>query len=364
MRKKLLLGFLVDGKSGGTDIYIMNLIDSLYKEYDIEVLCNIQSDFLDGYIESRGMKCHYISGLDHFFQQYSQLNRIISKGKFDISYLNASTAVMIFMPFLSWIYKIPVRVVHSHSSGIDEKNKIKRKIIYILHLLGKQLLFVLSNRYFACSVHAGKWMFPKKVVEHSGKFKVIPNPIDIEKYVYNADKHYQMKMDVKDSIILGHVSNYQQVKNPQFLIDVLHELIQRKKQVKLLLIGDGNEKNAILQYAQQLGVRNHIIDKGYQKDPSDYYQMMDFFLLPSFFEGFPIVAIEAQAAKLPCLLSDRITRDVKMTKEMVFLPIEDVKQWADVIIEKYPYERDSVCVSDTICRYDKKNFKKEIVELL
>lgn len=364
MRKKLLVGFLVDGKSGGTDMYIMNLIDILYDEYDIEVLCNKQSDFLDAYMQSRGVKCHYISGLNHFLQQYRELNRIISKGKFDISYLNASTAVMIMMPFLSWIYKIPVRVVHSHSSGIDEKNKRKRKVIHLLHVLGKKALFALSNRYFACSINAGKWMFPKKIVGQSGELEVIPNPIDIEKYAFHADKHNKMKADVKESIILGHVSNYQQVKNTRFLIDVLYELIKRKKQAKLLLIGEGDEKKSILQYAQQLGIRDQIIDMGYQQDTSDYYQMMDFFLLPSFFEGFPIVAIEAQAAKLSCLLSDRITRDAKMTQETVFLPIDDVEKWADVIIEKYPYDRTAVSVSDAIRRYDKKNFKEEIVKLL
>lgn len=354
MRKRLLLGFLVDGKSGGTDMYIMNLIDVLYKEYDIEVLCNVQSDFLDGYMQSRSVRCHYISGLNHFLKQYKEINVIISKGKFDISYLNASTAVMVIMPFLSWKYNIPIRVVHSHSCAINEKNKIKRTILYVLHLIGKKAIFTLSNRYFACSVNAGLWMFPKNNMKKSMDFTVIPNPVDMKKYMYNLDIRNEMRSDLENDIVLGHVSNYQQVKNTCFLIDVLYELIQRKRKVKLLLVGEDNGKEKVLQYAEQLEVCDQIIDMGYQNDTSSFYQMMDFFLLPSLFEGFPIVAIEAQASQIVCLLSDHITGDVKLSSETVFLPIDDAGKWADYIVDKYPYNRETVKVSDAIYQYDKK----------
>ena len=136
-----------------------------------------------------------------------------------------------------------------------------------------------------------------------------------------------------DIIVLGHVGRYVEQKNHKFLIDVLKELRQKGINCYLLLLGEGYLKEEVFTYAEANHLKPYIIDAGVQKDSYRFYQAFDFFLLPSFHEGLPVVGIEAQASGLPCCFSDTIDSEVKLLDSTVMLSIKGVSEWVNYIVQ-------------------------------
>ena len=112
-------------------------------------------------------------------------------------------------------------------------------------------------------------------------------------------------------------------------------------------------------------LENNVKMLGVIKDIADYYQAMDIFLLPSLFEGFPIVAVEAQSASLLCILSENITREAKILSSTEFISLEESKeQWAQKILSLYEnYNRNNISNKNEIERYNIKNKAKELQNL-
>lgn len=365
MKPKMLVGFIKNGRAGGVDKYILECCDVVLDKYDVDILTNEYTQELKYSLAQNGVNLYCVEGLKKPFLQYKQIKKLIEKERYEVAYLNASTALMLPFAIAAWKCKVPVRVIHSHSSGVDIKNKWHRRLMIGLHYCSRIVLNAVSNRFFSCSELAATWMFSKKVITKQGGYTIIPNVIDLKKYEYNENQRIELrrKYDLNDEIVLGHVSNFQQVKNTPFLIDILDELNKEGMNVKLLLIGDGPDKSVLMNKAEQLGIKNKIIDVGYQKETVSFYNIMDFFLLPSLFEGFPIVSIEAQAAQVACVFSSAITEAVRMADKTVFLSIEKgAKVWTDYIMQNYLYERTDNKLSENINNYDKSVLKRILLE--
>ncbi len=356
----------MNGKAGGVDKYILNLIKVANEKYDIDVLTNHNSEELRNQMRKQGVGLYRVPSLSHPIAQYNQIKNLMKEKKYDVAYLNTSTAIMVSMMLAAYKCKIPVRAVHSHSSGIDIKNKWKKYLIFAVHMCGKIVMSKTANKYLACSEKAGRWMFSDALVEKSPNFTIIPNTVELNRYHFNVEARKQIRsqLGVKGELLLGHISNFQQVKNTPFLVEVLKEISSHTENVKLLFVGDGPEKQVCLEKAKMLGIADKIIDVGYQNNIADFYQAMDFFLLPSFFEGFPIVSLEAQAASVACIFSENITDEVRLASKTYFMPIENAaKTWAECIIKNYPYDREDVFLFDKINQYDSSKLKETILNM-
>lgn len=184
-----------------------------------------------------------------------------------------------------------------------------------------------------CSDTASPWFFRQKII-HSDKYKVIPNAIDVDQYKRNDEIRAVMrkKYKLEDKIVVGHVGRFHFQKNHSFLIDVFEHLAKQNEKYRLILIGQGMLENDIKKLVEQKGLEQKVIFCGVQSDISKFYQMMDCFVLPSLFEGLGIVALEAQACSLPCVLSDQVPRMVKVNDNVSFLSLKsDLSEWVDVI---------------------------------
>lgn len=121
-----------------------------------------------------------------------------------------------------------------------------------------------------------------------------------------------------DAFAIGHVGRFMEQKNHLFLLEIVAEVAKQEPKMRLLLIGDGSLRPEIEQKVIQLGLTDHIIFAGLRPDvPNLMLGAMDVFLLPSFYEGLPLVLLEAQAAGLPCIFSDVITEEVDLVKPLV-----------------------------------------------
>lgn len=224
-----------------------------------------------------------------------------------------------------------VRIIHSHNTkGSDYFLKgIRNRFL-------KCLGVYYSNHIFSCSHKAARYLVNKK-----REVNIIPNAISVKKYAFNYEKREKMRaeFDFGTNFIIGHIGRFDKQKNHKFIIDILVQLKEKIPNCLLVLIGDGNRINDIKNYATKLHVDHYIRWIGSSDRISDYLQCMDVFVLPSLYEGLPVVALEAQASGLPCLLSDRITKEVKCTELVRFLQIKHCSVWVNEIMKWLDFKR-------------------------
>jgi glycosyltransferase involved in cell wall biosynthesis len=238
---------------------------------------------------------------------------------------------------------IPVRAAHARSAGVDRGIKGVVTRLLRIPLLGQ------ADYCFACSGEAGEAVFGKKW-KSSPKALVIPNAVDAGKFVYKKEVRDRIRKEwgLEDRFVIGHVGRFHYAKNHEFLLEVFaavqNGLKEKGMEAALMLLGEGSGMDAAKKQAAQLGIGKSVLFMGNRKEVWDYYQAMDYFVFPSRFEGLPGTVVEAQAAGLKCLISDRITREVGFTELVAYKNIDlPAKDWAEQILDGGSYERENMC---------------------
>jgi len=227
---------------------------------------------------------------------------------------------------------IPIRIAHSHSTA--SKGEGRRVLMkYLLRPFSK----LYPTHLAACSQYAGEWLFGKKTSAF-----LVYNAINLEAFQFDPEVRDKLRTDmgIADKFVIGHVGRFAYQKNHKFLIEIFKEVRNRKKEAVLLLVGDGELRSEIEDQVNDYGLGDSVIFLGSRSDMPRLYQAMDMFALPSHFEGLPVSAVEAQVAGLPCLLSEAITREVGLTKQSAFIPL-DVQAWSEQILECHYHEREN-----------------------
>ncbi|WP_303063580.1 glycosyltransferase family 1 protein [Acidaminococcus massiliensis] len=323
---------------GGLETYLMQQFDHLDKSKVIYDFVNITSEyeivFKDKILKAGGriyrVRSRHSNPIRHYWQWIKLLHRIA--GDYKAIVLNSNSITYVFPIFIARFFGIPMRIMHSHNSGFEQKIGIGKKMIMAMNRI---LLKWGATDYFACSNLAGRWMFGP-----NARFTVIPNAIDCDKLKFDEDTRNKVRADLnlQDHFVVGHVGRFTFQKNHTFLIDVFNEIHRIQKNSVLMLIGDAVEDltylNQTKEKVRKLGIEDAILILGMRDDVPQLMQAMDCFVLPSRFEGLPVVGIEAQAAGLPCYFSDTITREVGITESAHFLPIQNNEnQWAKSILQ-------------------------------
>ena len=227
---------------------------------------------------------------------------------------------------------VPFRILHSHNScGSD--SMVKRIRNFFLNHMG----VCKANLYFACSGCAAEYLYGKNSQK---QIRIWNNAIEPQRFSFELQTREMLRSQyqVGDRLVIGHVGRFAEQKNHRFLVEIAAGLKERTDDFILLLVGEGKLRPETEKRVRKLGLEGNVIFTGAVKNPQDYYQMMDVFLLPSLYEGLPVVAVEAQAAGLPCLIADTVTEEVVLTDQVRRLPIQNAAEWANEI-HKIPKER-------------------------
>ena len=232
---------------------------------------------------------------------------------------------------------IPITIGHARSAGVASgiKGFVTKCIRYPLKYRADYCL--------ACSKEAGESVYGKRWVKKE-KVEVIPNAIDAKKYVYDKKIREELrdKMKLTDKFVIGHVGSFREAKNHTFLIQVFEQLYKKRKDAILILLGEGALMESIKQQVSEAGLTQVVWFLGNKEEISPYYQIMDYLVFPSFYEGLPGSIIEAQTAGLRCLVSDSITKEVGITELAEFYSLNRTAQeWAEHILETSDYIRES-----------------------
>lgn len=253
---------------------------------------------------------------------------------------------------------IDIRISHAHTT-LDNENGILRKL-YIKIM--RNMILKYSTNLLSCSNLAGKYLFGEDIMK-SYKYDILPNLISYENIVnVDKDKVYQFKRINglnNDNLILGNIGTLKEAKNQQFLLDIVYKLKEKNKNVKLLLVGSGPLEENLREKCKKLGIENEVIFTGTRDDIDVILNSMDVFVFPSSFEGLGLVLLEAQAAGLPCVVSEAIQPEADLQLGLFSkLNLSDGAEfWANKIIEIYgKKETDKQKILDA---FDKQGYSTE-----
>lgn len=232
--------------------------------------------------------------------------------------------------------KVPVRICHAHNRpyGIDLKSSVR------WYYKTKMLPYITHR--FMCGEESGEWLFGKK---YKDSFIQLNNAIDAKAYSYNPEirERIRSQLNIKQNqLVVGHVGRFNLQKNHKFIIEIFNELKKQRPDVILMLVGDdkGDEGRIIHNQVNQLGIQDSVKFLGVRSNVNELMQAMDIFLFPSLFEGLSVASIEAQAAGLPVLISDKVPIECKKTNLVEVCSFsQPIEKWINKILECEPNKR-------------------------
>lgn len=264
----------------------------------------------------------YRKAMDQFFKEHHDYVAV---------HMNASSKNFMLL-YYAKKYGIKKRIVHSHNTGFQTHNPLKK----IVGDIFKIPMMKYATDYFACSEIAGEWLFGKNNVR-SGKVYIMPNAIDLDKFEFKQSVRNKVRQELglsENQILIGHVGRFTIQKNHKYLLQIFAKVHQIAPEAVLILVGIGELMNEMKDEAEKLGIADVVRFLGFRNDVNDLTQAMDVFLMPSFYEGFPVTGIEAQASGCPCVFSDTITREAALLDDTVFINLSQSPEiWAKIILE-------------------------------
>ena len=337
---------------GGVEAVIMNYyrhIDRSKIQFDF-VVDGYEKTILDDEIESLGGKVYHVEPYKkNIFRYMSQIYHIVHDNHYDIVHSNMNT-LSVFSLFPAWLAGAHQRILHNHSTAVRSEGMRS-----VMKMILRPFAPLFANCYAACSRLAGNWMYGKKMME-CGKVTIINNAVDLEEYAFSQElrEKYRQELNIPaDAFVVGHVGRFMYQKNHAFLIDVFREITRQNPKAILMLVGDGELRPEIEQKVASYNLTDKARFLGLRNDVKKLYNCMDVFVLPSWYEGLPVVSVEAQANGLNCFFSNNVTSESDLTKSVKFLSLElGADTWAKQILAVLPYRNNSARLEMSATGFD------------
>jgi len=333
--EKILVYGMTDNP-GGIESYLLSVLE-IFKNDDVHF------DFVTDFpavsdpdaLKRYGAVVHYIppkgKGLVKHWKELCTLLK--AHPEYQKIYFNILDAGAVFSMVIPWIYRREI-IAHSHNGATDKER---------LHNLCRPWLRMMTDKFVACSHLAASFMFGNNIEKYK-KVEIVPNAIECSKFKYNSEirKEKRNELDIQQNYVILHVGRLTRQKNPKGVIDIFQQLSMLDDSALLLSVGTGDQEEIIKDYISAKGLTKKVKLLGVRNDVAEIMQAADVFLLPSLYEGFPIVCVEAQAAGLPCAISDTITEEVDLSGRVKFLALDrDYKEWAAELMPLKDFPRQS-----------------------
>lgn len=327
---RILVYGMVGTNRGGIETFLKKMNQNMTDDTVFDYIIEGKTCVHEAEIKSRGGKVYYVESHSKNPLKNLKDNRALLqslKGSVDAVYFNLSS--------LSWIEPIKIALndgyrvfVHSHNGQFVEANS--SPVHRFMNFVNKKRLSHFDITRLTCSKPATEFMF-----SGNNKVEMIYNAINIENFQFSESCHNKIRAElgISSEYIIGFVGRISDQKNPLFLPDILEALLSKCDNVKMLIIGEGKLRASLEEKIAAMKLENKCLLLGNRKNVNELMQAMDVFVLPSESEGLPYVLVEAQAAGLWCVASDRITPEVDVTGNIHFLSIDSSPElWAEKIL--------------------------------
>lgn len=260
---------------------------------------------------------------------YMRLLHLLKSNQFDVVHIHSIVAFDWWVLQAAKLYNVPCRIAHSH----NELSNSAKAITKLLHFLSRPILAHYSNAMLSCGEKAAISLYGSKRLKN---VYYIHNGVDLQRFCRDEFKRSKIRNDYKvknDDILIGIVARLSFQKNISFLLRIFENIYRQFPCAKLMIVGDGENASELKKEACNLGVGEKVIFTGVKKEIEWYLNAFDVFVMTSLFEGMPVSLIEAQAVGVPCVISDRITKEINISGRVEFVSLEERESyWADKIM--------------------------------
>lgn len=359
---KRLLCILSGMNAGGAETFLMKIYRNIDRtKYQMDFCINVREKcFYEDEINSLGGIIHRIPSKSENLKEFKrQLTYVIKNNKYDYV-LRITSSAMGFMD-LKIAKKAGARVCCARSSNSSDGGSLKSLVV---HRLGQLFYHKYIDVAIAPSDLAAQYTFGKKAFE-CGNVKILHNAIDLNVYRYDFEKRNKIRQEFKideNVTVIGHVGRFDNQKNHKFLAEIFNELLKKRNNAVLMLVGKGTLESEIKQQVANYGISDKVIFTGVRSDVPDILSSMDVFVMPSFYEGMPNTVIEAQATGLPCVIADTITRGADITGLVKYHSLDNPQQWVHEILNVSESERIETAEMFISKKYDIQSVTEEFIE--
>lgn len=309
---------------GGVESYIKNLTSALPAS-EFEIIYCMPEMLIDGKLWHCPPNRHdYIKYRLFWKQLYNEI-------RFDVLYYNVCDVVSIDQLGFAKSAGVPVRIIHSHSTG-NQQGIIRRMSLFhrLSEIHSRKVLDQYATHMLACSKAAGEWMFDGR------PFTVIKNGISLTKYRYNEN----LRRTIRDTLqnqnkkLIGIIGRLAPPKNPLFAAEALKKVLENREDYSAVFIGDGGLRAEAERAIRAAGLQKRVFFVGAVDNVNEWMSAVDCLLMPSLFEGLPFVLIEAQAAGLPCVVSSTVSEEANISGELRYVGLDEPLQvWEKAIVD-------------------------------
>lgn len=325
--------FIVSGFGGGIEAFVKNTVSHLDQKlvFDVITFNEAPDDFRE-IIEQSGGKISKISNplKSSFVNFFKELKTVLEKED-RTTFIHSNMNGYRILPFYLVLKRLGFKNfgVHAHTTGLP--SEINSPINRVRRFINRTF----TSHQLSCGREASLYLFGKKPVENK-EIMHIPNSIDENRYL-----HATALSEITNEEILriGHMGRFEEVKNHDFMLEIIKDLKEKGINFKWYFIGDGRLFTETKEKFKDLIQSGEVVFLGRRSDVPDVLKSLDWLVLPSLYEGFPTTAIETQAAGVPILMSDTITTEVDLGMDLVnYLPITDPKLWTEALLNHQPKE--------------------------
>lgn len=323
--KKIKIAQVIgNAKVGGVINCVMNYfrnIDTTKVQFDFYTY---GSSPFDEEIKARGGRVFYFPSVFAFFKCVRFLRKSFMREQYDI--VHAHMTSLSFVSLLAAKQAgVKHRICHAHSTTNKEEG-----FVHVVKSCLKHISTWFATDLAGCSRLSIDWLYGKKAAK---KAHLMRNAIDLDRFDVTDEEKRELKAryGLENCKVVGHIGRFEFQKNIPFLVKAFAILCKSRDDVRLMLVGGGAEFENVKKLVETLKIEDKVLFMTERRDVQEYYALFDVFALPSRFEGLPLVAIEAQAMGIPCLLSDCITKEADVTGHVEYLPILSANYWANEI---------------------------------
>lgn len=285
---------------------------------------------LESKISAIGGKVLHAASRRKDYKQYKKDIAMLFKTKYDAVWCNYSGLTNIDLLKLAKKAGIPIRIAHSHTSGLSWGSPLMRILVPLMHYWNKPNIDKYATDLWACSLKSGHFMYPKKLWH---KIKVWNNAVDLSAFYpdKNLRQTQRQAFGIDNKLVIGHVGRICREKNQHFLLKIYKEFLNRRSDAHLIFLSDSSN-DEIVNFAKQLSIDNKITFLTGKQELVSLYNAMDVFFLPSIVEGLPLTIFEAQACGVPCVVSTGVSVEGNITGYVDYIPLEnDYSVWCDTL---------------------------------
>ena len=329
MVRKLLC--IVGGmNAGGAETFLMKIYRELDRnEFQIDFAVALEGVY-DEEIRNLGGNIYRItSKSENIWKNFFDIVHLVKKYNYKSVLRVSQNSLSAFELLAGKVGGAKILAFRSSNSSTVAGNKKE----LIIHKMCKWMPILFANVRFAPSTDAAEYMFGKGCIAYGRDF-LLRNGIDVKEYHYDEKARQRIRKELKlsNAFVVGHIGRFNQQKNHLFLLEVFSKIKCCNENAMLVLCGTGEKEKEIKRKVYEMNLEKSVIFTGVRFDIPQVLSAMDVLVFPSLYEGMPNAIIEAQATGLPCIISDHITKEVKVTDLVKFMPLENPGEWAKAAI--------------------------------